>query len=187
MWLSGHTKHASPPHPHANTYVTTVRQPLSAYPTKGMAATVRSFTKRLSPPSPDYLCKALIHCITHITQYTTNTTTINSTSGASPHSNRYYHGSKKMILQLGLAPNGLHPSHVGSHSLRAGGAMGMYLHGVPHDTVKKMGGWSSDTFLMYIHEQISAFSKNVSKTMSQPVEFHNIAFQTARAPALQTI
>jgi hypothetical protein len=83
---------------------------------------------------------------------------------------------KHAVVALGLDRNGLTPALVGSHSLRAGGAMAMYLNGVPHATIKKMGRWTSDTFLMYIHEQISALSNNVSTRMSTPIVFHNIHF-----------
>jgi hypothetical protein len=83
---------------------------------------------------------------------------------------------RRAVTTLGLARNGLTTQLVGSHSLRAGGAMAMYLNGVAHNTIKKMGRWKSDTFLMYIHEQISALSANVSTTMSKPIVFHNIHF-----------
>jgi len=85
---------------------------------------------------------------------------------------------------LNLNQQGLLPQHVGSHSLRAGGAMAMHLNKVDHNTIKKMGRWSSDTFLMYIHEQIAAFSSGISKQMSNPIAFQNIAFQPARVPLL---
>ena len=77
---------------------------------------------------------------------------------------------------LNLNKQGLLPKHVGSHSLRAGGAMTMHLNKVDHNTIKKMGRWSSDTSLMYIHEQIAAFSSGISTQMSNPIVFQNIAF-----------
>ena len=81
---------------------------------------------------------------------------------------------KHAVGALRLETNGLTPAHVGSHSLRAGGAMAMYLNGVPHDTIRKMGRWTSDTFLMYVHEQISAISAGVSLKMSSHIPFHNV-------------
>jgi len=81
------------------------------------------------------------------------------------------------VKRLGLNHQGLAPELVASHSLRAGGAMAMHLNGLSDNCIKKMGRWSSDTFLMYIHEQISAFSKGISKKMSTHIQFHNIAFQ----------
>ena len=74
---------------------------------------------------------------------------------------------KAAIITTGLDKKGFPPSSISSHSLRAGGAMAMHLNGVPHDTIHKQGCWSSDTFLMYIHEQISAFSAGLSAQMSQ--------------------
>ena len=77
---------------------------------------------------------------------------------------------KQSTGYLGLEQHRLHKSHVGSHSLRAGGAMAMHLNGISDNTIKKMGRWSSDTFLMYIHEQILAFSKGIS----QKCILHNV-------------
>ena len=65
-------------------------------------------------------------------------------------------------------------SDVSSHSLRAGGAMAMHLAGVDTNIIRKQGRWKSDTFLMYIHEQISAFSAGVSAKMSTQVNFRSI-------------
>ena len=82
---------------------------------------------------------------------------------------------KIAVAQLGLIAKGFNLSDVSSHSLRAGGAMALKLHGYDRDTIKKMGRWSSDTFLTYIHEQISAFSKGLAAAMAVPIPFHNIA------------
>ena len=73
---------------------------------------------------------------------------------------------------------------IGSHSLQEGGAMTMHLKGCSNNTIKKMGQWSSGTFSMYTHEQISAFSVGISKKMSTPINFHNIAFQPTRRLAV---
>ncbi len=78
---------------------------------------------------------------------------------------------------------GYTPKDVSSHSLRAGGAMAMHLNGTPHDTIKKQGRWCSDTFLMYIHEQISGFATGLSTTMSQAIPFRNIAGPTLYDPS----
>ena len=82
---------------------------------------------------------------------------------------------KLAVGQLGLIAKGFNLQDVSSHSLRAGGAMALKLHGYDRDTIKKMGRWSSDTFLTYIHEQISAFSKGLAAAMAIPIAFHNIA------------
>ena len=129
--------------------------------------------------------RALIRRIKHIRR---NSPTLNlclstyfAFPGAHPRMLRAYDVNaavKKAVIQLGLHRNGLTSNLVGSHSLRAGGAMAMYLNGVPHDTVRKMGRWQSDTFLMYIHEQIAAFSANVSTAMSKPIVFQNVLLPT---------
>ena len=61
------------------------------------------------------------------------------------------------------------------HSLRAGGAMALKLHGKSNTTIMNMGRWSSLMFLMYIHNQIGHLSKDLSAKMNHPVHFLNIA------------
>ena len=77
---------------------------------------------------------------------------------------------------LNLEQQGLQEKSITSHSLRAGGAMALHLAGASDNTVKKMGRWSTDTFLMYIHEQIAVFSNGLSAKMSTSIPFHNVAF-----------
>ena len=64
--------------------------------------------------------------------------------------------------------------------------MAMHLNGVPHNVIKKVGWWSTDTFLMYIHKQISAFSAGIFSQMTEPIHFHNIAFQPTSGPLLHS-
>ena len=63
------------------------------------------------------------------------------------------------MVQLDLGKNGIIPERVGTHSLRAGGAMALKFAGADRDDIKKMGRWSSDTFLIYIHDQIAEYSE----------------------------
>ena len=90
--------------------------------------------------------------------------------------------SKDMITRirsaskaLNLSKKGIDPDMVGAHSLRAGGAMAMKLHGFDETTIMKMGRWRSLTFLMYIHSQIAHLSKDVSTKMNSPLPFLNIS------------
>lgn len=76
---------------------------------------------------------------------------------------------------LGLDKQAIDPDLIGAHSLRAGGAMALKLHGFDDTTIMKMGRWTSLTFLQYIHTQIAHLSKDVSKKMSIPLPFLNIA------------
>ena len=77
-------------------------------------------------------------------------------------------------VDLKLAERGFPPSRVGSHSLRAGGAVALAVNGASRDMIKKIGRWSSDTFLMYIHEQISQLTKGVAERMATPFPFTNV-------------
>jgi hypothetical protein len=78
------------------------------------------------------------------------------------------------VTSLGLARFNNAPIDISSHSLRAGGAMALHLNGVPDRTIQILGRWSSDTFLIYIHQQIAAFSHNLSTLMSKNIIYHNI-------------
>jgi hypothetical protein len=65
---------------------------------------------------------------------------------------------------------------VGAHLLCASGAMALKLHGFDDTaTIMKIGQWTSLTFLQYIHTQIAHLAKDISKKMSMPLPFVNIA------------
>ena len=83
---------------------------------------------------------------------------------------------KQTVKDLNLEVNGLRQPHVRSHSLRAEGAMAMHLNGIDPNTIKKMGRWSSDTFLIYTHEQIAAFSNKLYFTTLR-ADQHRISHQ----------
>jgi hypothetical protein len=76
---------------------------------------------------------------------------------------------------LKLNEQGIDPDLIGAHSLRAGGAMALRLHGFDDTIIMKMGRWTSLTFLQYIHTQIAHLSKDISQKMSIPLPFLNIA------------
>ena len=82
---------------------------------------------------------------------------------------------RKMVTSLQLHKQGIDPDLVGTHSLRAGGVMALKLHGYDDTTIMKMGRWTSLTFLQYIHNQIAHLAKDISKKMSIPLPFVNIA------------
>jgi hypothetical protein len=76
---------------------------------------------------------------------------------------------------LKLHEQGIDPDLIGAHSLRAGGAMALRLHGFSDTVIMKMGRWTSLTFLQYIHTQIAHLSEDISRKMSMPLPFLNIA------------
>ena len=58
----------------------------------------------------------------------------------------------KNLLDEAVRAAGIHPSHVGSHSLRIGGATAMY-HVVPDlEKLKRFGRWRSSAFHAYLWE-----------------------------------
>lgn len=84
---------------------------------------------------------------------------------------------KSSVTRLGLDKNNAIPQHlVGSHSLRAGGAMALYLADVAIEKIRMFGRWTSDTWMMYIHSQIDKLHDGVADKMSMEREFLNIAF-----------
>jgi len=144
-----------------------------------------------TPPCPVH---ALIRQVKHILNHTSDTSTIISTffSPKYPQGRALRVGCitralQKAVTHLRLDKQGIRPSDVSSHSLRAGGATAMHLNNIPDSTIQKMGRWSSDTFLIYIHEQIAAFSKGVSKQMGLKVNFKNIrrSFEPINSPVLR--
>jgi hypothetical protein len=82
---------------------------------------------------------------------------------------------RKATMLLKLQDFAIDADLVGAHSLRAGGAMALRLHGYDSTTIMKMGRWTSTTFLEYIHTQIAHLSKGVSTKMSTNIAFTNIA------------
>lgn len=81
---------------------------------------------------------------------------------------------KIAVADLKLPTNGIPVERVGTHSLRAGGAMALAVNGESREMIKKIGRWSSDTFLMYIHEQISHLTSGVAERMSRAFPFYNV-------------
>jgi hypothetical protein len=76
---------------------------------------------------------------------------------------------------LNLGDQGIDPDLIGAHSLRAGGAMALRLHGYDDTTIMKMGRWTSLTFMQYIHNQIAHLAEDMSRQMSIALPFLNIA------------
>ena len=82
---------------------------------------------------------------------------------------------KVVVLQLHLEDQGITPNDVGSHSLRAGGAMALKLNGVSYTVIKKAGRWTSMAFLQYNHSQIGHIFAGLSLKMNIQVPFRNIS------------
>ena len=83
---------------------------------------------------------------------------------------------KQGAKELNLSQRGIDPDLLGSHSLRAGGAMALKLQHYADTLIQKLGRWSSTTWLQYIHTQIAHLSNGVAAKMSEDLPFYNIAF-----------
>ena len=75
---------------------------------------------------------------------------------------------------MGKEKLGFSEDDIGLHSLRAGGAMAMFLSGVPTIIIMRIGRWSSEAFLKYIREQVESFTFGVSKKMIRFEHFHTL-------------
>jgi hypothetical protein len=73
-----------------------------------------------------------------------------------------------------LLNSGYNPTRVSAHSLRASGAMALRLNKVGKDLIKKVGRWSSSTWLTYIHAQISSLTAGLSECMVIHHVFYNV-------------
>ncbi len=72
---------------------------------------------------------------------------------------------KAACATIGSAVLGFKPHEIGTHSLRSGAAIEMYLAGVPVYTIMLLGRWLSDAFLHYIRKQVEQFSQDVAQKM----------------------
>ena len=75
---------------------------------------------------------------------------------------------------IGETTLGFKISDIGTHSIRSGAAMAMYLDKIPVYTIMLIGRWSSDAFLLYIQNQVEQFSQNVSSRMIRNLDFTHI-------------
>jgi integrase len=81
---------------------------------------------------------------------------------------------RESVVLAGLLNSGYSPSRVSAHSLRASGAMALRLNNVGEDLIKKLGRWSSSTWLTYIHSQISSLTAGLSERMVIHHVFYNV-------------
>ena len=52
--------------------------------------------------------------------------------------------------------------------------MALKLAGEEDSTIKRVGRWSSETFITYIHSQIGALTAGLSEKMARRIFFQNI-------------
>ena len=81
---------------------------------------------------------------------------------------------KKATDKIGHLKLGFKSSEIGTHSIRSGAAMAMYLDDISPLTIKMIGRWKSDSFLNYIRKQVEQFSLNVTSRMLKNENFTHI-------------
>jgi hypothetical protein len=74
-----------------------------------------------------------------------------------------------------LVAQGYTLRRIGTHSLRASGAMALKLNGTDDSLIMKIGRWTGLTFLTYIHSQIGALHTGLAQRMSTRIHFINVA------------
>jgi hypothetical protein len=77
---------------------------------------------------------------------------------------------------------GITKDEIGTHLIRSGAAMAMYLGECAVFTIMLIGRWSSDAFLRYIRKQVMEFSQNVAKKMLTYQNFRHIPDIHRRIP-----
>jgi hypothetical protein len=81
---------------------------------------------------------------------------------------------KDGVVAIGEMKLGIQRHEIGTHSIRSGAAMAMYLAGVPVFSIMLIGRWSSLAFLKYIRKQVQEFSFGISSKMIEVQSFKHI-------------
>jgi len=82
--------------------------------------------------------------------------------------------SRAAATIMGKSKLGSEAKEIGTHSLRSGAAMAMYLDEVPVYSIMLPGRWSSDTFLIYIRKKVEQSSHNISNRMIRHQHFTHV-------------
>lgn len=96
--------------------------------------------------------------------------------------NRIEHITSKELIDainvsaesIGWDKLGVKKGDFGTHSIRSGGAMAMYLDEIPIYTIMLIGRWSSDAFLAYIRKQVDQFTYNIAERMLKHLDFRHL-------------
>ena len=114
----------------------------------------------------------------------------NSPVSLAKHKNKIINVTGEMIADLcrdgvatiGETKLGILRSEIGTHSIRSGAAMAMYLSGVPVFSIMLIGRWSSTAFLKYIRKQVQEFSQGISSKMIEVQNFKHVRNRTETNP-----
>jgi hypothetical protein len=81
---------------------------------------------------------------------------------------------RRAATKIGFATLGYAPRDIGTHSIRSGAAMALALSGHQAWRIMLAGRWRSSAFLLYIREQVQAFSKGVADRMIENPDFFHV-------------
>jgi hypothetical protein len=81
---------------------------------------------------------------------------------------------KDGVVANGKTKLGILCSEVGTHLIRSGATIAMYLTGVPIFSIVLIGHWSSLAFLKYVRKQVQEFSHGISSKMIEIQSFKHI-------------
>ena len=95
--------------------------------------------------------------------------------GASVTSSNVVATLRLWAAHIGFQRLGFHPMEIGSHSLRSGGAMTLHQAGMSDSTIKVIGRWKSDAFIIYLQGQVLSFTKGVATAMKEVMWFQSSA------------
>ena len=90
---------------------------------------------------------------------------------------------RKAVNEIGEDSLGFKKEEIGTHSIRSGGAMAMYLAQIQVFTIKLIGRWKWDAFLRYIRKQVQQFSENISDKMVEQENFKHIPAFVISSPS----
>jgi hypothetical protein len=81
---------------------------------------------------------------------------------------------RQAVARIGGSRLGYDAGRVGTHSIRSGAAMAMFLAGVPVETIQLIGRWRSRSFMRYLRIQVPDITKNVASKMTLRESFFTI-------------
>jgi hypothetical protein len=84
------------------------------------------------------------------------------------------HNLRSAVTHIGFTALGYRPREIGTHSIRSGAAMALVLSGHAAWRIMLTGRWKSSAFLVYVREQVQAFSHGVSDRMIENPDFFNV-------------
>jgi hypothetical protein len=78
------------------------------------------------------------------------------------------------VASIGFSALGYRAREIGTHSIRSGAAMALVLSHHAAWRIMLAGRWKSSAFLIYVREQVQAFSHGVSDRMIENPDFFNV-------------